>query len=154
MAIIHLATEIDKTGSTVEIFQTTSLGMSPIYTFFLRHMAELIDNGFAYPVSSWEDQYCEAVYAEQDGKVIGHIVYSTEYIKKQGNLWITLSAVDNGARGKGIYTLLHNHFEQVAKDYGCWAIASHVHKNNKVRLASAEKVGMKPIFHYMGKKLR
>lgn len=153
MAIIHLSTETDNTGCTVEIFQTTTLSMSPIYTFFLKHMAELIDNGFAYPASSWEDQYCEAVYAEQDGKVIGHIVYSTEYVKKQGNLWITLSAVDNGARGKGIYTLLHSHFEKVAKDYGCWAISSHVHKNNKVRLASAEKVGMKPVFHFMAKKL-
>ena len=116
-------------------------------------MASLMDSGFAYPTTHWNDGSCGAVYAEQDGKILGHIVYSTDNVKKMGNLWIVLSAVDENCRGRGIYTLLHKHFEDTARELGCWAISSDVHKNNKVRLASCAKVGMAPVFHYMGKKL-
>ncbi len=152
--ITPIALETDNLGNEIEILKTDTLAMSPIYTFFLRHMAELIDNGHAYPMTAWEDQDCGAVYAVENGKILGHIVYSTEKIKESGFLWIVLSAVDKDCRGRGIYTMLHKHFEDIAKQMGCWSIASHIHKNNKVRLASAEKVGMKPVFYFMGKKLQ
>lgn len=145
-----LGTEIDQTGKTIKIYKIDRIGMSPIYTFFLRQLADLIDNGHAFPSTSWDDD-CEAVYAEEDEKVIGHIVYDK---KKKGVLWITLSAVDSEYRGRGIYKILHKYFEKVAKDLGCDFIASHVHVNNKVRLESAEKVGMKPVFKYMAKKIK
>jgi GNAT superfamily N-acetyltransferase len=152
MKIDQLGIEKDKFGNNVLIMHSDSLAMSPFYTFFLRQMANLIDNGFGYPMTSWADEDNAAVYAtDEDGKVLGHIVY--EHIENKGMLWITLSAVADDARGRGIYTLMHKYFEQVGKEKGCWAISSHVHKNNKVRLASADKVGMKPIFHYMAKKL-
>jgi len=153
--ITLMGTEIDKLGNEVRVFNSTTLAMSPFYTFFLRQMANLIDNGFGYPITSWQDSDCGGVYAvDKDDKILGHIVYSKELLEKSNMLWITLSAVDEDCRGRGIYTILHGYFEQVAKDMGCWAISSHVHKNNKVRLASAEKVGMNPIFQYMAKKLK
>ena len=153
MKIEQLGVEKDKFGDTVLIMHSDSLAMSPFYTFFLRQMASLIDNGFGYPMTSWVDEHCAGVYAtDESGKILGHIVY--EHNESRKMLWITLSAVADDARGRGIYTLLHKYFEQIGKDKGCWAISSHVHKNNKVRLASAEKVGMVPIFHYMAKKLK
>ncbi len=153
MKITQLGTEYDKSGKEIKIMHTDSLGMSPIFTFFLRQMATLIDNGFAYPFTSWNDGDCSAVYAtDENGKILGHIVY--EHYENKGLLWITLSAVDEDSRGLGIYTILHGYFEQIAKEKGCWAISSHIHKNNKVRLASADKVGMVPVFHWMGKKLK
>lgn len=152
MKIQQLAIETDKLGNEIIVMHSNSLSMSPVYTFFLRQMANLIDNEFGYPITSWEDENCEAVYVtDKDGKVLGHIVY--EHQTDKNLLWIVLSAVDTVCRGRGIYTIMHKYFEQVAKERGCWAIASHVHKNNAVRLASAAKVGMVPVFHYMGKKL-
>lgn len=146
-----LSTEADKLGNEIQIMKTDTLGMSPIYSFFLRQMADLIDSGFCFPVTTWDDNKCGAVYATQNGKVLGHIVY--EYRPNNKTLWITLSAVDSSCRGRGIYTILHKHFEAVAREMGCWAISSHVHKDNLVRQASCENVGMKPIFYFMGKKL-
>lgn len=148
-----LATEFDNDGMNVEVYRCEHLGMSPIYTFFLKHYAELIDAGHAYPTTAWDDKRCGAVYAVQEGNIIGHIVYDRDNPNASGALWITLSAVEKAARGKGIYKLLHKYFEQTAKELGYWAIASHVHADNTVRLKSADSVGMKPVFHLIGKRI-
>jgi GNAT superfamily N-acetyltransferase len=152
---ILLSTEKDKLGNDINIFRIDSINMSPIVPFYLRHIADLIDNGFSYPTMDWPkiEEHYGAIYAEQDGRILGHIVFSREHVHKEGYLWIALSAVEQDLRGRGIYTMLHPHFEAHAKELGCWSIASYVHKNNKVRLASAEKVGMAPVFYFMGKRL-
>lgn len=150
--ILSIGIEKDKIGREVEIYRTTSLAISPIYTFFLREMADLIDAGHAWPFTSWKDDDCEAIYAQINGKIVGHIVYSKEKLDRK-TLWITLSAVDKDYRDNGIYTLLHKHFENIAREMNCTFIASQVHKNNLVRLKSAQKVGMSHAFYYMGKKI-
>ena len=150
--LIPLTTEQLSTGQSLAIIRTTTLAMSPIYTFFLRATADLIDAGHAWPLTSWSDDLCEAVYAELDGEIIGHIVYSKEKLDKK-ILWITLSAVAPEYRGRGIYKILHGHFENIARDLDCLYVASQVHKNNTARLRSAAKEGMTPTFHTMGKRL-
>lgn len=155
MPIQHLGTEQDKLGNSIDIMHTDKIGMSPIYTFFLKRMAELIDNKFAFPTTIWSDND-SAVYAVEGDKILGHIVYSvgSRPANNPNVCYITLSAVDPDHRSRGIYTVLHRHFEAKAIELGCTAISSHIHKNNSVRLKSAEKVGMRPVFHYMFKKLK
>jgi GNAT superfamily N-acetyltransferase len=150
MNITILGSETDKLGNTVTIKKCDTLAHSPIYTFFLRNLAETIDKGFGYPVTSWEDDQCEAVYAELDGKILGHIVYSK---LNGGTLFIKLSAVEKEFRKNGIYTILHKYFEDVARDYGCVAISSLVHKTNSVRLESIKKFDLMPEFCFMAKRL-
>lgn len=153
MTATFLGTETDKQGNQINIFYTDAIAMTPVYVFFLKQMAKLMENGLTFPVTSWVDQYLGAVYAEADGKIIGHIAYSTENVPSKKMLWIMLSATDDDCRGRGIYTILHRYFEDVAREKGCIAIASHIHKNNKIRLASAEKVGLNPMMHYVAKKI-
>lgn len=150
----HLATENDKLGNTIEVMQCDSITEVPqLYTFFLRQNADLIDNKMAYPMITWEDTD-GAVYVTQDDKILGHIVYSIGGpSKRDGMIWITLSAVDPSCRGRGIYTIMHKYFEQVGRDKGCTRLASLVHKRNSTRLKSAEKVGMIAVFNYMMKEL-
>lgn len=150
MQPIFLNKETDKTGKKLDIFHVEKISYSPVYTFFIKHMAELIDSGHALAKTSWSDDDCGAVYAEENGVVIGAIIYSRTFLKKKC-LWIELSAVKKDCRGRGIYTILHSYFEMVAKQLNCDSISSHVHKNNSVRLESAEKVGMKILFHQMVK---
>ena len=152
--ITKLGTEQDKHGNTVEVFRCEELGMSPIFPFFLRHYAQLVDKGHGYPVSSWNDKRCGAIYAMRDNTILGHIVFDRDNPNAAGALWITLSAVEESQRGCGIYTIMHKYCEQTARELGCWAIASQVHVNNAVRLKSADAVGMKPIFYTMGKRLK
>lgn len=144
-----LSTELDKAGKEINIYRVDRIAMSPVYSFFLKQMAELIDNKHAYPLTSWDDE-CAAVYAEENGNILGHIVYD---LKKKDILWIVLSAVDKDHRERGIYSILHKYLEQTAKEINYNFIASHIHVNNSVRLASAEKVGMKPVYYYMAKKI-
>lgn len=146
-----IAIEKDKTGNRLEIKHVEKIAHSPVYTFFLRQYAELIDKGFSHPVTTWNDNDCGAVYAELNGVIIGSIVYDTK--KVEGSLWITLSSVDSSYRGNGIYAILHRHFEEIAKKKDCWFIASNIHVKNEIRLITAEKVGMKPIFYFMAKKI-
>ncbi len=153
MKIEQLASEFDKLGNVINIHHTSTLAFSPVYTFFLKEMASLIDMGFNYPVTNWTDSDCAAVYAEHGGAIIGHIVYSTKNLEKNKALWIVLSAVKSEFRGRGIYTILHKYFENRAVSLNCVAIASHVHLKNKVRLKSAESAGMKPQFYLMVKKI-
>lgn len=152
MNCILLSVEKDIDGAAFEVKKIDKISHSPIYTFFLRQQAELIDAGFSYPYTSWNDDTCGAVYAERNGEIMGHIVYdNTKYTCA---LWIVLAAVDKKFRKRGIYTILHQHFELVAKDMACWYIASHIHVNNSVGLASAEKIGKKPLFHFVTKKIQ
>jgi GNAT superfamily N-acetyltransferase len=148
-----LNTEYDTLGNKIQIFRIREIGMSPIYTFFLRQMANLIDSGFASAMTVWDDTRCGAVYAMSDNTILGHIVYDTANPTAPGALWITLSAVDELHRGRGIYTILHKYFEQTAKEKGYTYVSSYVHVKNLVRKKSAEKVGMNPMFHLMVKKL-
>jgi GNAT superfamily N-acetyltransferase len=146
-----LGKESDKIGKTINIRQIDKITYTPLYTFFLRQQAELIESGLSYPQTSWNDETCGAIFAEENGQIVGHIVYDIE--KQPGALWITLSAVESSYRGRGIYHLMHKHFENLAREKNCWYIASHVHIKNSTRLKSAEKEGMKPIFYFIAKKI-
>jgi hypothetical protein len=150
----HLASEIDKQGNNLEVMHCDSITEVPeLYTFFLRQMADLIDSNMAYPMITWEDSD-GAVYITQDEQILGHIIYSIGGpSKREGMIWITLSAVDPECRSRGIYTIMHKYFEQIGKANGCTSMASMIHKRNTVRLKSAEKVGMIPVFNYMMKAL-
>ena len=150
MQPIYLNKEVDKTGVELEILHVEKIANSPVYTFFIRHMAELIDSGFAMARTSWNDDECGAIYAEENGVIVGAIIYSRAYLHKNC-LWIELSAVRDDCRKRGIYSVLHNYFEMLAKKMNCDSISSKVHKNNLVRLSSAEKVGMNIAFYQMVK---
>mgnify|MGYP003334515930 CR=1 FL=1 len=140
----------DKTGALLEIWDCTSLAMSPVASFYMRHMADLIDSNHAHQLFTGGNN-SSAVYATLDGKIVGAIIY--EIHASQRMLYILLSCVDNEYRGRGIYTALHPWLEETAMQQGCDRIGSIVHVNNAVRIASCAKVGMVPEFIRMVKLL-
>jgi GNAT superfamily N-acetyltransferase len=143
--------EKDKNGKAIIVKTINRIGGSEIYTFFLRQMADLIDAGHSNPTTTWEDDH-GAVYAtEEDGTILGHIVYFHNPEKKM--LWITLSAVREDARGRGIYTKLHRYLEHIGRTLGCTSIQSTVHVNNGVRIASGMKFGLKAQYLLMNQPL-
>lgn len=148
-----LTIEKDNLGNDIEFYRFDSLANSPAYTFFLRQMAELIDSGFGHPITSWEDKDCATVYCTHKAKIIGAIIYSTRTVEKQGSLWLILGSVVPEYQGNGIYRMLRQHFENIAKEYGCWGIASYVHKDNQAAIKMSEALGSKPIYYYMAKKI-
>lgn len=144
-----LAKEFDKLNEYVTIKFCNSLGGSEIIPFFLKNFSKLMDDGFSHYHFAGHNK-CRAVYAEIDGKIVGHIVFDLlDDVFKTA--WIVLSAIDLKYQRRGLYTLMHKHFEEQAKKLGAKKLASHVHVNNIARQLSCEKVGMKPIYYRMEK---
>lgn len=145
-----VARGVTKTGNTVTIWDSYNLAMSPVASFYMKHMAKLIDDGHAQQIFTGGNN-SSAVYATLDSKVVGAIVYEIHASQRMG--YILLSCVDEEYRGQGIYTLLHPYFEEVVMAQGCNRIGSIVHVNNTVRQESCAKVGMVPEFIRMVKLL-
>ena len=150
--IITVGNKIDKQGSTVTIKSASSIQDTPIVSFFMRNFSALIDRGWSHPVAPIIHINTKAFYAEIDGKIVGHIVYNIlEDAYKTA--WIVFSCVDEEYRGRGIYSILHEHFEGFVKESGSRKIASYVHVDNLPRQASCASVGMRPFYYRMEKPL-
>jgi RimJ/RimL family protein N-acetyltransferase len=146
-----LGEAVDKTGATVTIKFSSTLGNSSVLPFFLKNFAELMLNGHTQNIMAGSNR-SKVVYAEINGHVAGHIVFDIlDDVTKTA--WIVFSCIDPNFRKRGIYDLLHAHFETVAKEFHSQKIASFVHVNNTARQASCKKVGMEPVYYRMEKVL-
>ena len=147
-----ISTEPDRLGQMVNIRYVEEITNTPVLSFFLRNMAQLIDRGHstqAIPSTA----KLKAVYAEMDGQVVGHIVFDILDGHIPRTSWIVLSAIDDAYQRRGLYTILHRHFEAWSLKLNCPKIASFVHVDNLVRQASCSQVGMKPVYYRMEKEL-
>lgn len=147
-----LSEEILKDGRIMTVKHSPTIAFSPAYTFFLRQVADLIDNGHGSKFTSWDDNSTGIIWGEIENKIVAIFAYHTEQVK-YGVLNVMLTAVDKDHRGNGIHTLLNKHFEKTATKLGCSVTAATVHPNNSVRLKTAEKDGLKIGYLKLYKKL-
>lgn len=145
--------EQDAKGSNLVIIHSPKLAMSRPYTFFLRQHADLIDNGHGLPMTSWSDDECGVIWAEQNDNVVGFIVYDHADLKSKGVLSIVLTAVDPELRGRRIYAAMHKWFEELCREMGGSYVKATVSPKNTSRLKSCEQVGLKPLFIQLYKKV-
>ena len=153
MSPIKLGEETDKAGNTLAIYQSLELGMSPAFPIFLQHYVETINNGHAFPRTTWNDKTCGVIYAVNKDKIIAQITYDMNNSVAPEALWIVLSSVEKEYRGNGIYKILHRYLDQFAMDTNYTEIASFVHIKNELQLRALESVGKKPIFYIVGKRI-
>jgi hypothetical protein len=147
-----LGVETDKAGNSLTVYKSEQLGMSPAYSFFIKSYAETVDLGFAYPMTSWDDQRCSVIYVTDGDEIVGQMTYDTNSPMAPGMLWIILSSVKPSHRGQGIYKLMHKYLDQIGKDNHYEGVASYVHVNNQAQLKASAGVDKKPIFYVVGKK--
>lgn len=132
----------DTTGEHVEIWFNASIGGTPVVALFLETYVESIKAGLAYPGFLFNNND-RVIWAQRsDGTILGGISYEYQEHKKSG--WTVWSFTAPEERGKGIYQLVHNEFEEDCRKLGATCIESMTHKDNKNRLAAAAKVGMYP----------
>jgi ribosomal protein S18 acetylase RimI-like enzyme len=153
MTAKFLATETDRMGSTLEIYQYPTLDWSPAYPLFIKTYAELVENKLTAQATAWNKHSCGVVYAELDTKVIGAMAYDTAHPEFTESLWVTLWCVDPEYRRRGIVQILFKHFENIGRELGKTSVLAHTHLNNQIALESNYSVGLKPISYLMGKKL-
>jgi hypothetical protein len=150
-----LGTEIDKKNNNLILKHSDHVSFTPAYTFFIREVASLIDNGNGLPYTYWNDKNCSIIWAEQENKVVGILCYDNSFSKKlMPFLAITLTAVDENFRQRGIHQIMNKHFEQQAKLKNCIAIRATVNLNNHVRFKTAEKDNLLPLMYVMSKKIK
>lgn len=123
---------------------------SPALVPFLVQYAELIKNGHALPFTPHNEK-SRVVYEIEGGIVKGGIVFNLNRLTQVG--WIVFSFTVPEFRRSGVYSRLHVELERLVKEEGMTHIASHVHVLNAGRIASCERVGMRPLYLRMNKKL-
>ena len=138
-----IAIDNDKQGVPVTIYWAEKIDGSIVVPFFLRGLAQLIEQGFSGSRLFGTNQ-SKAVYAViNNDTVVGSIVYETQQdIYKTA--WIIYTGVDDNYRRRGIYMILHRHFENVLKNEGTRRSASNIHSDNLVVQAGCRAYGAKP----------
>lgn len=150
-----LAEETDKLGITTVIKYSPHVSFTPAYTFFIREVADLIDNKNSLPYTYWEDKDCAIIWAEQNEKVVGILVYDFSYVTNpMPHLSIILTAVDKNHRQRGIHQIMNKHYEEQARQLNCVTIRATVNLNNEVRFKTAEKDKLSPVLYIMSKKIK
>jgi|LauGreStaDraftv2_3_1035109.scaffolds.fasta_scaffold125827_1 GNAT superfamily N-acetyltransferase len=148
-----------KNNVPVQIWESITLDWTPVLSMVLRTYAEIVDNKFATPsvdplsFGKKRHKLTKVIWAQlEDGTPLGGIYY---HLPKNVNqpAFILLSFTSPDHRGQGINSLCHNYLEQDCIKSGYKRLASNVHLNNESRLKSTVKVGMKPIFYTMYKKI-
>lgn len=145
-----LSSTTTTSGTPLEIYHSPTLTMSPVYPLFLRGISALISSGNRESYKSWDDDLCGSVYAMHGKDIIGQLVYSKEDKKI---LFVVEAFVEPDFRGQGIYTILHQQLEVLAKDMGYWAVSINVPVDNLDGLKLANKLGMSSVFYRMLKKI-
>lgn len=149
----ELAIEKDKLGDDLIVKLSPTLAFSPAYLLFLKQQVQLLENGHGTNFTTWEDKNCGVIYTESVEKINGFIVYDHSEAESKGMLSIVLTAVDNDARGRGIYSIMHKWFEEIARRKGCSLIRATVSPKNTHRLKTCEAVGLKIGFHLLYKQV-
>ena len=147
-----IKTELDKTGKTVVVKYCNRVGQGPgeLMSFYYRHKADLIDDGFSGPEVGITNN-CQAIYLEIDSVIVGHIIF--EFFKDEFRTFIVLSAVAKDYRNRGLYKIMHYAYEDMSRELGARVISSLIHVKNEVRLKTAESVGFMPQYYRMRKVL-
>jgi len=153
MAVDILGEDTLKTNEKIIIKHSATMALSPAYTFFIREMANLMDDGYAYKVTSWKDKNCGIVWGEVNDEIVGIFAYNTEDVQSQ-LMNIMLTAVAKEHRQKGVHTVLNRYYETVAKSLNCKFTCATVNPNNKTRLITAEKDGYKIGYYRMFKSIK
>jgi hypothetical protein len=146
-----LGTVEDRNKSLVTIKFCESLGGSIIIPMFMREAAALIEKGWAQQ-SLMGTNESKVIFADIDGEVAGFIVFNIQN-DFQKTTWIVLGTVFEKYRRRGLYKIMHDYLEKIAKNSGSAQINSHVHFENQSMLAACQSIDKKTLFYKTTKEL-
>jgi hypothetical protein len=147
-----IATEKDKLGDLITICFCKGEESPPyVTTFFLRHLADLIENG--HSTNNFIPTLAEKriIYLKLFDEVIAHIVWEWH-----GNsTYIVFTAVSDNYKNRGLYAMLHHYYEERIKNSTPPAqfSKSQLHVNNNRIVELSKKNGYEIEYYKMIKKL-
>jgi hypothetical protein len=139
-----IGSAVDKQGDRVDFYQSQSLSFCPATGLFLKTLGDLWERGLSNPYISFGNK-SQIIWAQKDTEIVGGIVYDYNDEAKVG--WIILGFVATNQRRKGIYTALHNVFEDEIKKIGGLRIGTQLHVDSTNQVSTAEALGLENFFY-------
>jgi len=146
-----IGTEVDKLGNEVTVYFCKGQEVTPeVTSFFLKHLADLIENGHAARNYVPNLTNARIIYLKIDNEIAGHIIWEW-----QGNdtTYIIFTAIDDIYNKRGLYSMMHRYYEERIKKGGALFSKSQLHVSNN-RIIDLSKHNGYEIEHFrMLKKL-
>lgn len=153
MTAKFLATETDRLGSNIEIYQSPSLDWSPAFPLFLKTYLELMEKDWVARATMWNKHSCGVVYAKLDHKVVAAVAYDPAHHEFPNSLWIVLWCVDPAYRSRGLIKILHKYSENVGRELGKTSLLATGHIENVDIARGWDSVGYERIHYLVAKKI-
>lgn len=123
------------------LHESDTLNGSPCIPLCVSGWKELLELGYTDPLSVllYGDQ--SVIWAEQNGKVAGVLVW--RYYEGTKELWIVFGYVHPHHRKKGLYRLLHERAVEIARAKGAVEVAGGVNPTNHGMIQVCSRLGRK-----------
>jgi GNAT superfamily N-acetyltransferase len=145
-----LETTVDKNGLKIQVYSGV-VAFSPAFSSLLRAYADLVDSKLAPVHFDFDNEDFMLWVQYTDGTILGGMCFGID--DDWNAISLKMGWTEKEYRSMGINTLCHKWLEVEAKDRNLNRIISMVHVKNEMRLRSAAKVGLNPLFYLMYKKV-
>jgi GNAT superfamily N-acetyltransferase len=145
-----LETTVDKNGKEIHVYSGV-VAFSPAFSSLLRAYADLVDSKLAPVHFDFANEDFMLWVQYTDGTILGGMCFGID--DDWSAISLKMGWTEKEYRSMGINTLCHKWLEVEAKDRNLNRIISMVHVKNEMRLRSAAKVGLNPLFYLMYKKV-
>jgi hypothetical protein len=146
-----IGTEIDKLGSKVAVYFCKGEDINTeVTSFFLTHLADLIESGHATRNYMPNLTNARIIYLKINDEIAGHIIWEW-----QGNdtTYIIFTTIDNKYNKRGLYSIMHRYYEDRIKKGGALYSKSQLHINNSRIISISKQNGYEVEYYKMIKKL-
>jgi hypothetical protein len=145
-----LETTVDKNGVEIQVYSGV-VAFSPAFSSLLRAYADLVDSKLAPVHFDFANEDFMLWVQYTDGTILGGMCFGID--DDWSAISLKMGWTEKEYRSMGINTLCHKWLEVEAKDRNLNRIISMVHVKNEMRMRSAAKVGLNPLFYLMYKKV-
>lgn len=152
MAIInkHIGNGIDKIGEAYTVHYTSSV-KDTFLPVVLREFADLLDSGHT-PENAFINilsQPTSAVYIKYGEEIAANTIFRVD----GKHSWMFFTNVADKYQGRGLYRVLHKHYEPSARILGAEYSSSMIHHTNERMLSVNKANGYQIEYHRTTKKL-
>lgn len=146
----HIGGGVDKLGETYTVHYTSSV-KDTFLPAVLREYADLLDSGHA-PENTFIGiltQPTPAVYIKYGDEIAANTIFKVD----GKHSWMFFTNVADKYQGRGLYRVLHKHYEPSARMLGAEYSSSLIHHTNERMLSVNRANGYEIEYHRTTKKL-
>ena len=146
-----ISVEIDKLGSEVSVYFSKGEDITAEFTsFFLRQFANLIENGHATRNYIPSLTNTRIIYLKIADEIAGHLIWEWP---SNDTAYIVFTVIDKKYSKRGLYSIMHRHYEERIKKGGALFSKSQLHISNNRIINISKQNGYEVEYYKMIKKI-